>query len=180
MSPRGVGTDEHEAFERPRRRTRPRTKDRPSYADAELGMVVAVDRGRFHTLMDDRVVIATKARQLGRTGVIVGDRVRVVGDTSAAEGTLARIVEVAERDTVLRRTADDDDPYERPIVANAPKSVYRNGDVLPPPMRARMFFATRAPICFAAGATPGTARPPRRAARGRSTRSTGAAPPSDP
>ena len=53
---------------------------------------------------------ATKARHLGRTGVIVGDQVRLVGDTSAAEGTLARIVEVAERDTVLRRTADDDDP----------------------------------------------------------------------
>ena len=49
----------------------------------------------------------------------MGDRVRLVGDTSAAEGTLAWIVEVAERDTVLRRTADDDDPYERPIVANA-------------------------------------------------------------
>src|SRR6476659_11117547 len=86
-------------------------------------MVITVDRGRFRVLSSDRVVSATKARQLGRTGVIVGDRVRVVGDTSGAEGTLARIVEVEERTTVLRRTADDDDPYERVIVANADQLV---------------------------------------------------------
>ena len=76
---------------------------------------------------------ATKARQLGRTGVIVGDRVRLVGDTSGEEGTLARIVEVAERDTVLRRTADDDDPYERPIVANADQLVIVTALADPPP-----------------------------------------------
>ncbi len=126
-------TDEHEAFERPRRRTRPRTKDRPDYSDAEIGMVVTVDRGRFQTLIGDREVTATKARQLGRKGVIVGDRVRVVGDTSGDEGTLARIVEVEERSTVLRRTADDDDPYERPIVANADQLVIVTALADPPP-----------------------------------------------
>jgi ribosome biogenesis GTPase / thiamine phosphate phosphatase len=115
--------DEHAAFDRPRPRSRPRTKDRPDYSDAAVGMVVTVDRGRFTALVDERLVTATKARQLGRTGVIVGDRVKVVGDTSGAEGTLARIVEVAGRETVLRRTADDDDPYERPIVANADQLV---------------------------------------------------------
>jgi ribosome biogenesis GTPase len=78
-------------------------------------------------------VIATKARQLGRKGVIVGDRVRIVGDTSGAEGTLARIVEVEERKTVLRRTADDDDPYERPIVANADQLVIVTALADPPP-----------------------------------------------
>jgi ribosome biogenesis GTPase / thiamine phosphate phosphatase len=92
-----------------------------------------VDRGRFTVLVEDRSVSATKARQLGRTGVIVGDRVKVVGDTSAAEGTLARIVEVAERETVLRRTADDDDPYERPIVANADQLVIVTALADPPP-----------------------------------------------
>jgi ribosome biogenesis GTPase / thiamine phosphate phosphatase len=56
---------------------------------------------------------------LGRKGVVVGDEVRVVGDVSGDEGSLARIVEVQERRTVLRRTADDDDPVERVIVANA-------------------------------------------------------------
>ncbi|MFP5284017.1 MAG: ribosome small subunit-dependent GTPase A [Actinomycetes bacterium] len=133
MSTRSLRTDEHAAFERPRRRTRPRTKDRPDYADAEVGMVVTVDRGRFRLLLGGREVTATKARQLGRAGVIVGDRVRVVGDTSGAEGTLARIVEVADRETVLRRTADDDDPYERPIVANADQLVVVTALADPPP-----------------------------------------------
>ena len=96
-------------------------------------MIITVDRGRFTILIDDREVSATKARQLGRTGVIVGDRVRAVGDTSGEEGTLARIVEVAERDTVLRRTADDDDPYERPIVANADQLVIVTALADPPP-----------------------------------------------
>jgi ribosome biogenesis GTPase / thiamine phosphate phosphatase len=125
--------DEHAAFDRPRPRSRPRTRDRPDYTDAADGMVVTVDRGRFTALVDKRPVTATKARHLGRTGVIVGDRVKVVGDTSGAEGTLARIVEVAERKTVLRRTADDDDPYERPIVANADQLVIVTSLADPPP-----------------------------------------------
>jgi ribosome biogenesis GTPase / thiamine phosphate phosphatase len=126
--------DDYEAFDRPRRRSsRPRTKDRPDYVEAETGMVITVDRGRYRVLISDREVSATKARQLGRTGVIVGDQVRVVGDTSGAEGTLARIVEVAERETVLRRTADDDDPYERPVVANADQLVIVTALADPPP-----------------------------------------------
>jgi ribosome biogenesis GTPase len=130
----GLGDDEHKAYERPgRRSTRPRTKDRPDYAGAEIGMIITVDRGRYRVLISDRDVTATKARQLGRKGVIVGDRVRVVGDTSGAEGTLARIVEVEERTTVLRRTADDDDPYERPIVANADQLVIVTALADPPP-----------------------------------------------
>jgi ribosome biogenesis GTPase len=96
-------------------------------------MVVTVDRGRFRVLVDDREVSATKARQLGRTGVVVGDLVRLVGDTSGTEGTLARIVEVEERTTVLRRTADDNDPYERPIVANADQLVIVTALADPPP-----------------------------------------------
>ncbi len=129
----GREVDEYEAFDRPRGRSRPRTKDRPDYSDAEIGMVITVDRGRYRVLTSDREVTATKARQLGRTGVIVGDRVRVVGDTSGEEGTLARIVQVEERETVLRRTADDDDPYERPIVANADQLVIVTALADPPP-----------------------------------------------
>lgn len=117
----GARYTEHdvEHYERPRRRTRPRTKERPTYDDALDGVVVAVDRGRYTTLVDGVVVTAMKARPLGRKGVVVGDRVRVVGDVSGADGTLARIVEVRARRTVLRRTADDDDPHERVVVANA-------------------------------------------------------------
>jgi ribosome biogenesis GTPase len=126
--------DEYEAFDRPGRRSnRPRTKDRPDYTDAETGMVITVDRGRYRVLIFDREVSATKSRQLGRKGVIVGDQVRVVGDTSGEEGTLARIVEVEDRTTVLRRTADDDDPYERPIVANADQLVIVTALADPPP-----------------------------------------------
>jgi ribosome biogenesis GTPase len=114
---------DHEHYERPRRRTRPRTKDRPSYDDAVDARVVTVDRGRFTLLLDGRRVMAMKSRPLGRKGVVVGDHVRVVGDTSGADGSLARIVEVVERSTTLRRTADDDDPVERVIVSNADQLV---------------------------------------------------------
>ena len=112
-----------ESYDRPRRRTRPRTKDRPTYDDAVTGRVVTVDRGRFTTLVDGQLVTAMKSRPLGRKGVVVGDEVRLVGDVSGDDGSLARIVEVDERRTVLRRTADDDDPVERVIVANADQLV---------------------------------------------------------
>ena len=116
-----------EHYDRPRRRTRPRTKERPTYEDAEEGVVITVDRGRLTLQVGEgdaaRTVLAMKARPLGRKGVVVGDRVRVVGDTSGQEGALARIVEVSERTTVLRRTADDDDPVERVLVANASQLV---------------------------------------------------------
>lgn len=108
-----------EHYDRPRRRTRPRTKDRPTYDDAVDAVVITVDRGRYTLLLDGHKVMAMKARPLGRKGVVVGDRVRVVGDTSGDDGSLARIVEVHQRETTLRRTADDDDPVERVIVANA-------------------------------------------------------------
>ena len=123
---RRYGTEDVEHYDRPRRRTRPRTKDRPSYDEADLGRVITVDRGRFTLVMDeapDVEVWAVKARPLGRKGVVVGDRVKVVGDTSGAEGALARIVELEPRETVLRRTADDDDPVERVVVANADQLV---------------------------------------------------------
>jgi len=114
---------DQEHYERPRRHTRPRTKERPSYDDAVDGVVVTVDRGRFTLLVDGMKVMAMKSRPLGRKGVVVGDRVRVVGDVSGADGSLARIVEVYERTNTLRRTADDDDPVERVIVANASQLV---------------------------------------------------------
>ena len=125
MSPTGR-YDEHdyESYDRPGRRSRPRTKERPSYDDAVSGRVVTIDRGRYACMLaDGTTVVATKSRALGRTGVVVGDRVRLVGDTSGADGTLARVVEVEERTTVLRRTADDSDPYERVIVANVDQLV---------------------------------------------------------
>lgn len=130
----GITEDPHAGFDRPARRTRPRTKDRPSYHDAITAQVVTVDRGRYRCrLADGTQLTATKARNLGRKAAIVGDVVKLVGDTSGDEGTLARIVEVAERRTVLRRTADDDDPYERPIVANADQLAIVAALADPPP-----------------------------------------------
>jgi ribosome biogenesis GTPase len=105
------------------RGTRPRSKQRPAHDDAETGTVFAVDRGRFSVLVGGAEVTAMRARELGRTSLVVGDRVGVVGDTSGTPDTLARIVRVDERDTVLRRTADDNDPHERVIVANADQLV---------------------------------------------------------
>ncbi|MFC6233741.1 ribosome small subunit-dependent GTPase A, partial [Leucobacter soli] len=51
--------------------------------------------------------------------IVIGDRAQLVGDTSGDEGSLARIVGLEERRTVLRRSADDSDRLERVMVANA-------------------------------------------------------------
>ncbi len=95
-------------------------------------LVTAVDRGRYSVVLAPEdgggrgvpgpggvEVLAMKARELGRRGVVVGDRVALVGDTSGAPGSLARIVRVEERSSSLRRSADDGDPAERIVVANA-------------------------------------------------------------
>ncbi|GCB46055.1 ribosome small subunit-dependent GTPase A [Streptomyces sp. NL15-2K] len=116
----GKHTDEDDIRSRPNRKgNRPRTNIRPKHEDAAEGMVLTVDRGRLTCLVEGRIVMAMKARELGRKAAIVGDRVALVGDMSGKKDTLARIVRIEERTSVLRRTADDDDPYERVVVANA-------------------------------------------------------------
>jgi ribosome biogenesis GTPase / thiamine phosphate phosphatase len=121
--------DESDFRTRPSKRgSRPRTKTRPDHDGAEMGLVTGVDRGRYTLLLDEdepseHTITAMKARELTRNRVVCGDKVDVVGDTSGDEGTLARIVRITERSTVLRRTADDTDPYERIIVANADQLV---------------------------------------------------------
>jgi ribosome biogenesis GTPase len=59
--------------------------------------------------------------------------VGVIGDLSGVPDTLARVVRIAERETVLRRTADDTDPVERVIVANADQLVIVASLADPPP-----------------------------------------------
>jgi ribosome biogenesis GTPase / thiamine phosphate phosphatase len=149
MTPRRAADDDDQVRVRANPRgSRPRTKERPQHADAVPAQVVSVDRGRYGCLLgsfaapaaDDAqagpapsgpvdpdagptppgpVVIAMKARELGRRGVLLGDRVDLVGDVSGAAGSLARIVRVQPRMSMLRRSADDTDPVERGIVANA-------------------------------------------------------------
>jgi len=103
---------------------RPRTKRRPAHEDARIARVLGVDRGRYTILVDEdgpdeHTALAVRARELRKTPIVNGDRARVVGDTSGAEGTLARIVGIEERTSLLRRSADDTDQVERVIVANA-------------------------------------------------------------
>jgi ribosome biogenesis GTPase / thiamine phosphate phosphatase len=74
-------------------------------------------------MTDDGLVVAMKARELGKGSVVVGDRVALAGDTSGAEGSLARIVRIEPRTSALRRSPDDTDPQERIIVANADQMV---------------------------------------------------------
>lgn len=107
---------------------KPRTKRRPEHTESVTAMVTGVDRGRYGVLVPagsdpadptEREVIAARARELRRTPIVIGDRVQIVGDTSGTEGSLARIVRVNERSTLLRRSADDSDRVERVMVANA-------------------------------------------------------------
>ena len=107
---------------------RPRTKRRPAHADARIARVLGVDRGRYPVLVDEdgpneRTVLATRARELRKQPIVTGDRARVVGDTSGTEGTLARIIGIEERTSLLRRSADDTDQVERIVVANADQMV---------------------------------------------------------
>jgi ribosome biogenesis GTPase / thiamine phosphate phosphatase len=132
---RRADLDEDDVRVRPGRGSRPRTRHRPAHDDAAEAFVTAVDRGRYTCVLtgpdpaggigpggreaDGRAVTAMKARELVRGSVVVGDIVSLAGDVSGDPGTLARIVRVAPRKSVLRRSADDTDPVERIVVANA-------------------------------------------------------------
>jgi ribosome biogenesis GTPase / thiamine phosphate phosphatase len=119
MSRRVRDLDEDDVRVRPGRGTRPRSQLRPAHDEAVSALVLAVDRGRFTCEVDDHEVTAVKARELGRKSVVVGDHVGLVGDVSGTTDTLARLIRIEPRASVLRRSADDGDPIERIIVANA-------------------------------------------------------------
>lgn len=134
------------------RGSRPRTKRRPNYQRAPLGVVVGIDRGRYtvtvptpteskvttpmkpgapaaaapeittsSTSSTEILVQAVKARELPRGSIVTGDRVRLTGDLSGGEGTLARIAKVEERRGLLRRSLEEyaGERGEKAIVANA-------------------------------------------------------------
>jgi ribosome biogenesis GTPase / thiamine phosphate phosphatase len=145
--------DESDVRVRPGRRgSRPRSKRRPEHADAMEAMVTTVDRGRWTCALDGDAtrppVVAMRARELGRTPIVVGDRVGLVGDLSGAVDRIARIVRVEERRTVLRRTADDTDPYERVVVANAEQLIIVTSVADPTP---RTGFVDRCLVAAYAG-----------------------------
>ncbi|TSD48155.1 ribosome small subunit-dependent GTPase A [Rhodococcus sp. KBS0724] len=153
LSPRQY--DESDVRVRPGRGSRPRTKTRPEHLSAESGMVVSKDRGRWGCVLGgdpDRLIVTMRARELGRTPIVVGDQVDIVGDLSGKTDTLARIVRVSERSTVLRRTADDTDPFERIVVANAQQLLIVVALADPPP---RTGFVERALVAaYVGGLTP--------------------------
>lgn len=157
--------DESAAPNRPSKRgSRPRTKDRPAHEDAITGRVTTVDRGRYTIYLPGqrktkqqpatkaRYLTAMRAREMRNTSIVTGDLVDIVGDISGAEGTLARIVRLQPRDTVLRRSADDTDAYERIVVANADTLVIVVAAANPEP---RTGFIDRAMVAaFDSGITP--------------------------
>ncbi|WP_405218062.1 ribosome small subunit-dependent GTPase A [Agrococcus sp. Ld7] len=150
--------DESSVRERPNpKANRPRSKHRPEHDDAVTGIVTGVDRGRYRLAVrvgesDEAVVTAARARELRKQSIVAGDRVDVVGDTTGETGSLARIVRIQPRTTVLRRSADDADLVERVIVANADVMLMVVASADPPP-RAGMVdrFLVAA---FDAGITP--------------------------
>ena len=123
MARRDTGTDDPRVRVRAGKGSRPRTKDRPDWSSKPLGRVIGIDRGRYQVSLEENGtrVVAVRARELGRGSVIMGDRVRLTGDLSGHPDTLARIVTVEERSSVLRRSLEDapDQRGEKAIVANA-------------------------------------------------------------
>ena len=150
--------DESDVRVRPNKKgSRPRTKDRPTFKEAIRGRVITVDRGRWSVVVDEgtekeRTLIAARAKELRRTAIVTGDVVDLVGDTSGATDTLARIVRLGERTSILRRSADDTDPSERVVVANAQQLVIVVAAANPEP---RTGFIDRAVVAaFDAGIEP--------------------------
>ena len=125
--------DEDDVRIRPAARLPPPHRIRPAHEDAVRRMVIAVDRGRYTRRGRRRhaVVTAMRARELGRKGVVVGDRVALVGDVSGGADALARIVRsrpracCAVRPTTPTRSSGSSSP--------TPTSWYRVALADPPP-----------------------------------------------
>lgn len=152
-----IGTDDPRVRVRRGRKgkkTRRRSKDRVDYSAAPIAMVTAVDRGRYTVRLDEHDLRCVKARELTRGSVIVGDRVRCVGDLSGRPDTLGRIVAVEPRRTELTRSSEDTPQAarERPMVANVDLMLIVSALAAPEP-RPRMIDRCLV-AAYAAGITP--------------------------
>lgn len=117
---RDIGTDDPRVKVRPSKSKPRRSKKTVDYSQTPIGYVYSIDRGRYHVWVNDTRVVAVKARELGRHGIVVGDSVRLDGDISGRKDTLARIVLIEDRKTVLTRSVEDSPgAKEKPMVANA-------------------------------------------------------------
>ena len=131
MAPRNY--DESDVRIRPARSKPPRSKDRPDYSKLPIGFVTTVDRGRITCIVDGAEITAMKARELGKNAIVVGDQIRLDGDISGREGTLARAVEVIERKNQLARTVDDVGAFEKVVAANVDQLVIVTAAANPEP-----------------------------------------------
>lgn len=113
--------DEDDVRIRPNPRgSKPRTKRRPNFDDAPLGMVLEVHLARYRVLLQDGTeVIATLAKELRKEGAVTCDQVRLAGEISGEKGALARIVKIEPRTTALSRSNEESEAGEQTIVANA-------------------------------------------------------------
>ena len=117
----GHDLDEDDVRIRPNPKgSRPRTKRRPSFENAPRGMVTQVHLARYKVITDSGVeVTATLAKELRKDGCVTCDRVALDGDVTGEKGSLARIVKIEKRFSVLTRAAEDGEEIEQTIVANA-------------------------------------------------------------
>jgi len=113
--------DEDDVRIRPNPRgSKPRTKRRPNFDSAPLGMVLEVHLARYRVLLEDGTeVIATLAKELRKEGAVTCDQVRLDGVVTGEKGALARIVKIEPRATQLSRSNDESEAGEQTIVANA-------------------------------------------------------------
>lgn len=158
MTPRQF--DERDIRTRPKR-SMPRSKDRPDYSALPIAFVTTVDRGRITAILDSRLssgsssgqeITAMKARELGKNAVVVGDQIRLAGDISGAEGSLARAVEVLPRRNQLARTVDDVGAHEKVVVANVDQLVIVTAAADPEPRHG--FVARCLAVAYDQGITP--------------------------
>ena len=113
--------DEDDVRIRPNPRgSKPRTKRRPNFDSAPLGMVLEVHLARYRVLLEEGTeVIATLAKELRKDGAVTCDQVRLDGVVTGEKGALARIVKIEPRLTQLSRSNDESEAGEQTIVANA-------------------------------------------------------------
>ncbi|GAE74829.1 ribosome small subunit-stimulated GTPase EngC [Cutibacterium acnes JCM 18918] len=74
MSPRrlassGIDMRDWSSYDRPKRRTKPRTKQRPDYSSLPIGTVITIDRGRYRCRLDDGVEVTA-----AKPGSLVGSQ----------------------------------------------------------------------------------------------------------
>ena len=139
MSPRDLDEDDVRV-RASRRGSRPRTKERPAHTDALVGMVIGVDRGRYTVLLPrgsggrkqpERVVVAMKAREIGRTRVVVGDDVVGQTDLRRSLGTLRSLLAPGGTLLMLEVAGPDALPYRAGIGVASPEWAQRSAPFPP-------------------------------------------------